>query len=1303
MDSPPRLSLRLLGEFSLERDARPCELAYEKSRALLAYLAIETGRTHARTSLAALFWPNLERKAALTNLRQVLRDLRLALDTGDLQAEASPLRIESQSVRLEASGVLHIDACRFADFAPDCPAGGVSPQCAACLEEMTSLVAGYRGEFMAGCSLPECPEFEEWLLIQREAMHLRALARLARLADCHERLGRLAGSLPFARRYLELEAWSEEGLQRLMRLLALNGQREAALAQYEKTCRLLKDELDILPTDASRALAERIRRGELSPPPRPAGAEQPPAFSPAFSPVFAERRQLTVLHCELACPALDDGDDPEEVLAGLRQPQARCSEIIRAHAGHLVQARGGSLLAYFGYPQASENAARQALRAALAITRSTFAGIELRAGIHTGMVICGDDPAVPDAIGASSGLAIRLRQLAEAGEVWISAATWRLVAGYFTCSSQGIRHLPGTARPLEVFRVDRESGARDRIEAASTLTPFVGRQPELAILERLRQEVCHGVRRLLHIQGEAGIGKSRLVLALRESFAETAMATHELRCFPEHGQTPFHPLIALFGSVLAFADGDSPAARFDTLARHVETQYATGDAETVPLLAKLLSLPLRPPYREPLSPPQQQRDKTLRILLERIEELASRQALLLIVEDLHWADPSTLEFLHLFVSRQRALPIFALFTSRPEFRAPWKDSDLPTLRLKALADNETARLIAAIAPQADEKSCRSIIERADGIPLFAEELAREIALDRHSAIPSTLHDLLAARLDSLGCARRVAQSAAAIGREFSLALLQRTAPLDGAPLAQALEQLQDAGLLDGATGATIRFRHTLIRDAAYQSQTRAEREAAHRRIALALQADDAERAPRPELLAQHWAAAGESEAAIRHWIAAGKLACQHSASHEAILHFQSGLALIDKLPADAHRQFLELELQVGLGATASAIEGYASARGAAAYARAAALCSQRASHTDAFAAAWGLWASASSRNGYAEAQALAQRLLGLADLGKEAVHMQQAHFAVGDTLYWQGEFATARRHLEQVAPLYHPQQHAAHISGFGEDAGVTSGAYLSWVLWFLGFPERALAASSASLALARQLGHPFSLAYALTFATILHCRLRQPAAARRLAEETRQLASRYDFPLWKIGATLGHGWALAMQGESAGSVLLQQCIDATRAAMGGVTLIVLEPLVDAQVLLGDFDGALATQAEALALGEKIGDRHIEAELHRLQGEALLGKSGANAAQAEACFLKALTISRQQEARSLQLRAALSLARLWQKQERHASAHDLLATVYAGFNEGFAMADLRDAQRFLAAQHARPPGMPPSPPCRSAMD
>lgn len=1268
---PSPHALRLLGGFALECDGQPTDLAYAKGRALLAYLAAEPGRTHARASLAALFWPDLARPAALANLRLVLHDLRQALNPPQ---QGAPLQVGREFIRLTETATLQIDVAEFSAPAPVCPVTPCAAHCEPCMAQMEALAERFRGEFMAGFSLPECRNFEAWMQSQREALHLRALVLLARLADCHERFGNCAKSLPFALRFLALEPWNEEGLRRAMRLLAFNGQRSTALATYESCCATLKAELGLLPCVETRVLAEHIRRGELSPNRRRAADRTPLAVLPL--PV-AQRRQVTVLHCELSAPEVED---PDQALALLREPQTLCQEIIRRYCGHLVQTHGGSLLAYFGYPQASENAARLALQAALTLTRATFTGLELRVGIHTGLVISGDDPQLPDAIGATSALAIGLRQLTEPGTVLLSAATQHLVSGYFECLSLGLQRLPGSARRLEVFRLERESAASSRLEAAARLTPLIGRQDEIAALLDLWQDARRTRQRCVLLQGEAGIGKSRLVLTLKDALRTQAPLLWELRCAPEHSQSPFYPLAALFGLTLVFAPEDSPQARFDTLAAYVEAHYQTQDPDAVPLLAGMLALPLRSPYQAPLSSAQQQRTKAMQIVLDRLNALALQQPLLLVVEDLHWADPSTLEFLHLFVAQARTVPILAVFTARPGFAPPWAENQVRRLILTALDDVRTAVLIGAVAPALSPLTVRRIVERADGVPLFAEELAREASAHDPSAIPRSLQDLLVARLDALGPAKVAAQAAASIGREFSFDLLRRVVPFDAASLAQLLSQLQDAGLLGGGARGDFHFRHSLMRDAAYQSQTRAAREAVHQRIAAALTAEGA--SARPELLAQHWAAAGATGAAIACWIAAGKLAHQHSASQEAATHFKSGLTLIGALPTGAQQCKFELELQIGLGAAALAAQGYASAESAAAYARAMVLCSRQTSDPELFATLWGLWASASSRSGYATAQALAQQLLGLAGQSGDPVQQQQAHFAVAATLYWQGEFPAALAHLARVRALYRPAQHAAHVAGFGEDAGVTSGAYASWVLWFLGRPDQACQTSAQSLTLARQLGHPFSLAYALTFAAILHCRLRQPEPALVLAQEALGLATQHGFPLWQIGATLVRGWARAMQGQPEGVEALQQCAQAMRAAMGGVTLVVLQPLVDANLALGRFDAALSVHDEAFALGNTLGDHHVEAELHRLKGEALCGLSGANAAQAEVHFDQALSISRRQQAKSLELRTAISLAQLWQRQGKPEAARELLQYTYSGFTEGLDTPDLQDARALL---------------------
>jgi len=1296
MNPSAQFVLRLFGGFSLERDALPCKLAYEKGRALLAYLAVEPGRAHSREFLATMFWPDIIREAALTNLRQVLHDLRQAFNAASLVI--LPLQVDREAIRLDPLSDLVIDAAEFFVPAPACPAIPCPAYCDLCLAKMGTLAGCYRGEFMAGFSLPECQDFEEWLHIQREALHLRAIALLARLSDCHERMGTYVKSLPFALRFLELEPWNEEGLRRVMRLFALNGQRDAALTQYEISSRALKRELGALPSEEALALAERIRHGEL-----------PPVVDRILAPVamalplsVTERRQITVLYCELTPAAIDD---PDEAMALLRTPQTRCMEIIRQFSGHIVQAHGGGLLAYFGYPQASEHAARLAVQAALAVTRAKFPGIALRAGIHTGMVISGGDQEVPDAVGATSGLAIHLRQLADYGGLVISSATQHLIAGYFECVSLGFQQFPGIACPLEVVKVGRESGAMSRLEAAATLTPLVGRQDEIATLLAAWQDARRRVRRVVLLRGEAGIGKSRLVHAFREALRGQACIVRELRCFPERSQSPFYPLTAMLEAFWGFAPGDSPEQKSAKLASDIEAYYPASAQQVVPLLTQLFSLPHGGDYQAPDLSPQQCKEQTLAILLDMLWALVARQPVLLIVEDLHWIDPSSLELLTRFIGQKKKGTILTLLTARPEFAPPWNEASESTLEIAPLAEGEVAEIVASISAEIPAATLRRIVERADGITLFAEEMAKIAILDNQASIPATLHDLLAARLDSMGEAKRTAQLAATIGREFDLDLLRKVSTCDPTALARTLNALQNAGLilkvsktadqfnpnnlLDRYSGdGLFAFKHALIQEAAYQSQTRADRQASHRLIAAALKTTSTE--TRPELLAQHWAVGGETREAVVCWIEAGKLASQRSANQEAVAHCKSGLALIEALPDDPERVRLELDLQICLGAAACAAQGYASADGANAYARAMALCGQHESGSEMFQSIWGLWASASSRAGYAHALELAQQLLRMANQSGDSVpaqpgdqiHAQQGHFAVADTLYWQGEFAAARGHLECVRTLYQPAHHESHVAQFGEDAGVTSGAYLSWVLWFLGFPDQARKASAQSLALARQLGHPYSLAYALTFAAILHCRLRQPEEALSVAEETLGLANDHGFPLWQIGATIARGWALAMQSHREGVETMRQCAEAMRAAMGGVTLVVLGPLVDAYIVLGHYDAALSVSDEVFAAGKAIGDHHVEAELYRFKGETLLGLDEDNAAQAETCFQQALAVSRKQEAKSLELRAAMSMAQLWQKQGKSDDARRLLEEVYRWFTEGFDTHDLQDARKLL---------------------
>lgn len=1219
----PELVLRVLGGFSLEVGRAPRPLNYEKGRALLAYLALESPRPHARKALAQMFWPGLPSEAARTNLRQVLHDLRRAL--GATGQAAAALRADRDSVCFDGRGA-EIDAVRFLAPQSPCVSQSGGQECAACIAGMEESAALLGGELLADTPLEHCADFESWLLAQREHLHLRAVERLTRLADCLERLDQAARALPHVLRLRQLDPWNEDALRRALRLYARCGRRAEALELFEQARSALLDELGIEPAEETRALAAAVRNDTTF-----AAAAVGTTPARAGAPATLERRQVTVLQFKFDCPGVDD---PDEAYALLAAPQARCAEVVRAHGGYLAQVRGASLLAYFGYPCAEEDAARRALSAAVAMRDQTLPQVEMRVGAHTGLVLASCDGGLPDATGHVTGLAMRLRQEAAAGEILLSEATLRVCGGYFEREALGTRGLLGVARPVAVYRLRGPSPSPSRLDAARALARLVGREKEIATLRAAWQQAKAGKRGHVLLRGEAGIGKSRLVLALKQDLADIPALVRELRCAPEHRHSPFQPVVGMIAEVVGLAPQQSAQSNFERLLAYVHRHYGKAAPDALPLLAGLLGMPILAPCREPEGSPQQRRERLMAILLERVFALASAEPLLLVVEDLHWADPSTRELIDRFVAAPAACRLLVVLTARPDFVPGWRADRVGVLELGALENGAMQALVRDLAPGLDADQVRAIVARADGIALYAEELACAALEHRAENIPSTLHDLIAARLDALGGAKAVAQRAATIGREFQLDLLCRSLGVGVTEVKHDLARLVAMRLIEFVNAHVARFRHVLVRDAAYESQARPDRQRAHRAVADVLEVDGTARGA--ALLAQHRSAAGEAEAAIAAWCSAGQRASREAASHEALGHFRAGLALLFDLPQGGGRDSRELDLQMGLGAAAVAAQGYASAEGAEAFRRAMELCTAHAARAESFAAVWGLWASASSRVGYEGAQQLAAELGVLAAQSSNAIHALQARFAAADTAYWRGEFTFALAALEEVERDWCADMHDAQVAEFGEDAGVTGAAYRSWVLWMLGREAEARAASTLSLERARQLGHPFSLAYALTFAALLACRLGESARAQVLAAETLEIANRHGFALWQIGATLASGWARAQQGDAAGVEAIRQCVAATRQAMGGVTLVVLEPLAEACVLLGHFDEALGVIDEALQLGAQLGDHHCDAVLWCLRGQALEGR-GASAGEAAACFTRALDIARVQGAAGLAAR------------------------------------------------------------------
>lgn len=1223
----PALSLSAFGPLSVTwNDKEITRLGGGKLAALLVFLASEPGQ-HRREALADLFWPDLPAESARLNLRQTMFQLRSVL----LEATGREFIVAGRDqVGLAAEPPFRTSTAEFAVPLPACT-NLDSARCSACLPRLAALAELYRGAFLADLSLPDCPDFEDWLLLKRDSFHRRALDLLARLAECHERRGEYRAALPYALRYVELEPWSEAGQLRAMRLYVEDGQREAALAQYESCRRALLRELGVSPNTELQQFAEKIRAGGVAPPLVP-----PPALS-------EDRRQVTVLYCELNAENIDD---PEETMAALRAPQARCTDILQRHAGHIVQAYCGGLIAYFGYPHALENSALYAVRAALALAAEATPRLSVRVGVHSGLIVTSADARAPDAIGTTSGIAIRLRELADVGEVVVSEETQRRVAGYFRFSTFGRRRLRGLPKAMEAFKVVGESGARHRLAAAGRLAPLTGRSLELTALLRAWARARQGEFRAVLLSGEAGIGKSRLSDALMRRLDNGSGIVREMRCFPETMQSPLQPVIALLAGLGDFQIGDDDAVRLTRLDNLLRMHTPDLAQRSLPLLGQLMGLATGtlPPHS--VSTPEQLQDATRDVLTDLLYSLSTHYPVLLVAEDMHWADELTLDLLRRLTMHRAPVPVLLLMTARPDWRPDWRG--LKTMVLAPLPDTDVGTLVGALRADLAPAHLARIVARAEGIPLFAEELAAMVgtgASDAEAELPASLHDLLMARLDKLGPARTLAQLAATLGREFDTSLL---APLSGlAPqaLTEAVNRLCDSGLVLQMADDRLQFKHALVQEAAYQSQTRAARKTAHRRVAKALEAlrgNDCRE--RPELPARHWSAAGEAARAVPLWLAAGKHAAQRFAHREAVAHYEAGIRLLAELPAGGERDRFEFALLAGLAQSEQVISGYGRGRSAELLTDAIALLGRGAGNgADLFHSVWGLWEGAGSRVDHGEAVLLARRLIEIAETEQASGFLLQGHYALGNSLFWTGELTESRLHLETALAMIVPGTLVPLRDCYGSIVVIGIKVYLSWVLWLQGDTERALMYSDEALALARRVGDAYGLAFALTFAAILRRWLGRLNETQHLAGEGRVVAATCESTVFEAAMIMTCGWAAVMQGDAKAIVLIEQAINTMRTAMSAVVVPLLAPFAEALLHLGDAATALPIVEEALRESEAKQDRHYLAELHRMKGLCL--QATGNLRGAGASFRKAIAVAEAQGALVFAHRARQCLDRL----------------------------------------------------------
>ena len=1056
--------------------------------------------------------------------------------------------------------------------------------------------------------------------------------------------------------------------------------------------------------------------------------------APVRSAPEAERRQLTVMFCDLPdSTRLSQQLDAEDLREVIRAYQATAAAVIQQYEGTIAQYLGDGLLVYFGWPIAHEDDAPRAVHAGLGIVaaittqlnprleRDKGVRVAVRIGIHTGPVVVGEMGGGARhehlATGDTVNIASRLEGVAAPNTVVVSSVTARLVRETFALEDLGRHALKGVAEPMQVFRVLGPVEAHDDEASVPDSGVFlVGRDEEVGLLLRRWEQAKQGLGQVVLLSGEAGIGKSSLVATVRQQVIAEGYTRLTFRCSPYHIHSALYPVIAHVQRVLHLQPGETPETRLNKL-EGVLTQYSRPLEEVVPLYAALLSVPVPEGCYAALHlSPQQQRHQTRDALVGWLLEEAERHPTLVMWEDLHWADPSTLELLGLVLEQTPTVPMLHVLTFRPEFVPPWPTrSHMTPMTLNRLERSQVEALIMhrARGKVLPSEVIAHIVAKTDGVPLYVEELtkmllASDLLREQEGqyaltgslsivAIPDTLQDSLMARLDQLGTAKEVAQLGAVLGREFAYDMLQAIAPQDEETLQAGLTRLVEAELLyqrGRLPRARYIFKHALIQDAAYASLLRSVRQGYHQQVAQLLEARFPEVVEtQPEVVAHHYTEAGQTMEAIRYWQQAGRHAIERSANVEAIAHLTRGLEVLKTLLDTPERASLELELQTTLGPALIATKGFAAPEVEQSYARARDLCRQVGETPQLFPVLWGLFAFYLVRGELRMARELVEQLLRLAESVQDRALLLVSHRALGTTLHFLGEFALAREHEERGIALYDPPQHRPLVLLYAEHPGVVCLCFAAHALWYLGYPDQALKRIQDALTLAQQLAHPYSLVHALDFAAWLHQYRRERRRTQEQAEADMTLATEHGIAFFFTHGTILRGWALVAQGQGEeGMAQIRQGLATYRATGAEVERPYwLALLAEAYGKSGQGEEGLRLLAEALAEVDKNGWRFCEAELYRLKGELLLVLPAENDAEAEACFQQSLAIARRQQAKSWELRAATSLARLWQQQGKRQEAYDLLAPVYGWFTEGFDTADLKDAKTLLETLSRSIPG------------
>ena len=1048
-----------------------------------------------------------------------------------------------------------------------------------------------------------------------------------------------------------------------------------------------------------------------------------PAVPSAHPEDRAERRQVTVMFSDLVgSTALSARMDPEDLREVISVYQKCVAETVGRFGGFVAKYMGDGVLVYFGYPQAHEDDAERAVRAGLELVTAvsdlkTHAVLQTRFGIATGLVVVGDligsgasqEQAI---VGKTPNLAARLQGVAEPNSVVIAEDTRKLLGNLFELQDLGAKDLKGIAGPVRAWVALRQASVEGRFDAfhASGLTDLIGREEELDLLLRRWSKAKTGEGQVVLVSGEPGIGKSRLTAALLQRLADEPHTRLRYFCSPQHTDSAYYPIISQMERAAEFAQDDTAQAKLDKLDAVLAQSFTS--RQDAALFAAMLSLPNDGRYQTLELTPQQRRQRTLEALTTQIEALSRQSPVLMIFEDAHWIDPTSLEVLGRAVDRIRSLGVLLMVTYRTEFEPPWIGQPRVTaLTINRLREPQIAALIDGVTGSTPLPANikQEIIERTDGIPLFVEEMTKSVleaagqdAPERavadplaSMAVPASLHASLMGRLDRLGPAKEIAQIGGAIGREFSHAVLAAVARKPEAELGSALARLIGAGLLfqqGDPPHASYLFKHALVQDAAYGTLLRAPRRSLHARIAEALESQFAEVAEnQPELLARHCTEAGLIEKAAGLWGKAGQRSLERSALVEAVAQLTRALDQLAALPGTPALRRKQIELQVALITPLLHVKGYAAPETKAAVERARLLIDQAEALGEPpedplllFSVLFGFWVSNYvAFNGEVVCE-LAAQFLAIAEKQGATVPLMVGHGLMGTSLVLTANVAQGRAHCHAAIALYNAAEHRPLAARFGQDQRVANLSYRALALWVLGYPEGALADLVQAISDARETGQAATVMFALGHAPLALLWCGDYVTAAKVIEEVIALSDEKGALVWNVAGKLNQGWLFALTNKAADAVqMINSGITAWRSIGSKLWMPnYLSYLARAYAEIGQLNDAWRCIGEAMTAVETTKEGLWEAEIHRMAGEIALLSSQPDAAKAQDYFEHALAVARQQQAKSWELRAAMSMARLSRDQGKPDEARDLLAPVYGWFTEGFDTRDLKEGKMLL---------------------